>query len=153
MAQGSEDLAARASSQDGERLYFHASAVSVEGKGALILGPSGSGKSSLALALMSLGARLIADDGVWVEAARLQRPEAAPTLIEARGIGLLHAGPLCQSAPLALVVDLSRPEPARLPERRWGTIHGRKVELILAAGRTTLAPALCQLLRYGRADV
>jgi HPr kinase/phosphorylase len=153
MSQGSEDLAARASSRDGARLYFHASAVAVEGRGALILGPSGSGKSSLALALMALGGRLIADDGVWVEDARLQRPEAAPALIEARGIGLLHAGPICQGAPLALVVDLSRAEPARLPEPKLSTIHGRKVALILAAGRTTLAPALCHLLRYGRADV
>jgi len=42
----------------------HASCVDFDGKGVLILGASGSGKSSLALACMSLGARLVGDDYV-----------------------------------------------------------------------------------------
>ena len=45
-------------------LTLHATCVAVEGRGVLITGPSGSGKSSLALALMAHGARLVADDRV-----------------------------------------------------------------------------------------
>lgn len=147
-----EALAERASSRDGDRLFFHATAVAVQEKGVLILGPSGSGKSSLALALMAHGAKLISDDGVWVEGVQLHRPDSAPALIEARGVGLLQAGPICRRAPLSLVVDLSRPEPNRLPPRRRTSIHAQKVELILAAGQTTLAPTLLHLLRHGRAE-
>lgn len=118
----------------------------------LILGPSGSGKSTLALALLALGGALICDDGVWVEGVQLRRPDTAPALIEARGVGLLRAGPICPQAPLSLVVDLARSEPDRLPPRRMASHHGQKAELILAAGQTTLAPTLVHLLRHGRAD-
>lgn len=149
-----EPLVDRASARDGMRLFFHASAVGVAGKGALILGPSGSGKSTLSLSLMALGAELIADDGVWIETdtGDIHRPNTAPPLIEARGVGLLRAGPICESAPLALVIDLSRPEPERLPPRRMASLPDQKVELILAGGHTTLAPIVVHLLRYGRAD-
>lgn len=150
-----ETLAHRASARDGTRLLFHASAVAFSGKGVLILGPSGSGKSSLALALMALGAALISDDGVWVDTiepgrAMLHRPKTAPLLIEARGVGLLRAGPICEKAPLALVVDLSREEPDRLPPHRMVALPDQKVELILAAGHTTLAPVVLHLLKFGR---
>ena len=42
----------------------HASCVDFDGHGVLILGSSGSGKSSLALACISIGARLVGDDYV-----------------------------------------------------------------------------------------
>ncbi|OAN79069.1 hypothetical protein A8B78_00290 [Jannaschia sp. EhC01] len=119
----------------------------------MILGPSGSGKSSLALALLAHGANLICDDGVWLDGLDLTRPDGAPDLIEARGVGLLHAGPICPRAPLSLVVDLDRAETDRLPPRRLVHLHNQKVELILAAGQVTLAPTLIHLLRYGRADL
>ena len=41
---------------------IHASCVALAGKGVLILGDSGAGKSDLALRLMDDGARLVADD-------------------------------------------------------------------------------------------
>ena len=41
---------------------IHATAVSIEDKGILIVGKSGSGKSSLALSLIAKGAHLICDD-------------------------------------------------------------------------------------------
>ncbi|GAB5448841.1 HPr kinase/phosphorylase [Gymnodinialimonas sp.] len=147
-----EALADRASSRDGDRLFFHASAVALEDKGVLILGPSGSGKSTLALALLAQGTKLICDDGVWLKDGQLHRPDKAPDLIEARGVGLLFAGPIRPQAPLSLVVDLSRAEPKRLPPRRMVSVQDQRVELILAAGQTTLAASLIHLLRHGRAD-
>lgn len=146
-----EPLGPRATATDGARLTFHGTAVAVDGKGVLILGPSGSGKSSLALALIAQGAQLISDDTVWLEAATLSRPETVAPLIEARGIGLLHAGPLCPQAPLSLVIDLSRAEPDRLPSRRQAQVGATTAPLILAAGQPTLAPAVLHLLRYGQA--
>lgn len=118
----------------------------------LALGPSGSGKSRLALDLMGLGARLVADDGVWLTRDnRLQRPEGASTWIEARGIGLLNAD-VQETAPLALIIDLSRPEPQRLPPWRQATAPAGPVPLILAKDHPFLAPAIIQYLKQGRAE-
>ncbi|MEO1532556.1 MAG: serine kinase, partial [Pseudomonadota bacterium] len=47
---------------------LHASAVALGERGLLILGPSGAGKTRLALELVALGAELVADDRVIVEA-------------------------------------------------------------------------------------
>ena len=44
-----------------------ATAVEIGGRALLIEGPPGSGKSSLALALIDRGARLIGDDSVMLE--------------------------------------------------------------------------------------
>ena len=41
---------------------IHATCVAIEGRGVLIVGPSGSGKSDLALRLIDRGAALVADD-------------------------------------------------------------------------------------------
>ena len=46
---------------------LHASTVAFRGRGVVILGASGSGKSALALELMALGAGLVADDRTLVE--------------------------------------------------------------------------------------
>lgn len=134
------------------RLFCRATGVALEGRGVLILGPSGSGKSRLALELMALGAGLVCDDGLWLGPDdRIRRPEGVPALIEARGIGLLGAVSLAE-APLMLAVDLSRDESCRLPPRRMAAAPGGPVPLILGRGHLFLAPAICQYLRHGRAE-
>ena len=45
-------------------LFVHASCVALDGNGVLLRGPSGSGKSDLALRLIDGGAVLVADDQV-----------------------------------------------------------------------------------------
>lgn len=122
----------------------------MDGRGVLIVGPSGSGKSRLALDLMALGARLVADDGLWIGTDNtLQRSKNGPAMIEARGLGLLRADPV-DAAPLALIVDLSRPETERLPPWRQATAPGGPVPLILGSDHPFLAPALTQYLIHGR---
>jgi serine kinase of HPr protein (carbohydrate metabolism regulator) len=43
-------------------IMVHGTTVALEGEGVLLRGPSGSGKSDLALRLIDGGARLVADD-------------------------------------------------------------------------------------------
>lgn len=134
---------------------IHASCVALAGKGLLILGRSGSGKSSLALEMMGLGAELVADDRVelCMESDRVMAvaPKAISGLIEARGIGLLrarHAGPV----PLGFVVDLDETETARLPEPRTIRVLRQSLPLLRAVNAPHFAASLVQLLRMGRVD-
>lgn len=100
---------------------LHASCVAIDGAGVLLRGPSGSGKSDIALRLIDRGAVLVADDQVMLRASsgRLYAspPAALAGLIEARGQGLLPL-PFLAEAQLAVSVVLRRPE-ARLPEPCW----------------------------------
>ena len=104
---------------------MHASAVALDGRGVLICGPSASGKSSLALELIALGADLIADDQVVIaqHGATLlaSPPPDIAGLIEARGIGLLKRA-WVSDVPLALMIDLDLDETERLPAIRHRTI-------------------------------
>jgi len=97
-------------------VVIHASCVSVKGKGVVILGESGAGKSDLALRLIDEGARLVADDQteLSVEKGRLmaRAPRRIAGLIEVRGLGIV-AHPFAKTAAIALVVKLAVPE--RLP--------------------------------------
>ncbi len=92
------------------------SCVAMRGRGMLITGPSGSGKSSLALALMDRGAELIGDDGVTLaqvgELVVATPPPNTEGLIEIRNVGLLEV-PTAR-APVAIVINLAS-EAERLP--------------------------------------
>ncbi len=135
-------------------LTLHAGLVALGGRGLLILGGSGSGKSALALRLMALGAQLVADDRVLVEASagRLtgRAPQALAGLIEARGIGILRAEALAAHG-IDLAVDLGASTAARMPHLREIRILGVEIELILGQGVPSLEAGLVQLLRHGRA--
>jgi HPr kinase/phosphorylase len=133
---------------------LHATCVSVDGRGLLIMGPSGSGKSSLAIKLLALGAKLVSDDRTALSAddGRIHARCPAPViggLIEARGVGLLHA-PTVESTVLALVADLSKTEPDRLPPFRKVTIMGCELPLVLQVQSDHFAAALMLHLRCGR---
>jgi HPr kinase/phosphorylase len=133
---------------------LHATSVAVDGRGLLILGPSGSGKSALALRLVSRGAALIADDRTRVERAEDRLVASCPNpdfagLIEARGIGILRA-PALALATLALVVDLGQVETDRLPPPRSVTILGVKLSLVLQVQNDHFPDALMLYLRHGR---
>jgi HPr kinase/phosphorylase len=132
---------------------LHATCVAVDGRGLLILGPSGSGKSGLALELMALGARLVADDRteIAVEAGQVIASCPAPLLglIEARGIGLLQAEPVA-SAAIHLVVDLGQRETERLPPKRHVTLLNQRLDLVLGQDGRHFPPALLLALRFGR---
>jgi serine kinase of HPr protein (carbohydrate metabolism regulator) len=102
-----------------------ATCVAIGERGVLIEGAPGSGKSSLALALIDRGARLVGDDGILLEAAggRLMAQPHPRTrgLIEIRNLGLASYA-VCESVPIALLITLSESAPrfieaAQLVER------------------------------------
>jgi HPr kinase/phosphorylase len=104
---------------------IHASAVLVGARAVLIRGAAGSGKSSLAFALIRAGetgalpfARLVGDDRVHLEATHgrlLVRPaEALTSLIEIRGLGIRRV-PFEPLAVVGLIVDLGATDAERLP--------------------------------------
>ena len=134
-------------------LILHASAVAFDGRGVLIRGGAGSGKSALALGLLSRSGRLLADDRTCLGRRGADliawSPEPLLGLIEARGVGLLHADPAPPAA-LRLVVDLDAEEPDRLPPDRSCDILGRTLPLVLGAGHPYLADVIPQFLRSGR---
>jgi HPr kinase/phosphorylase len=118
--------------------------VAAAGRALLLTGPSGSGKSSLALDLISRGARLVADDGVWLrpdpDGPVVEAPRGAGR-IEVRGMGLIPA-PHAPRARLVAVVDLSREEEERLPPERGVTMGGAALRLLHGSRSPSFAAAL-----------
>ena len=128
---------------------LHASCVAVQGRGVLILGRSGAGKSALALQLMAYGADLVSDDRTELTAEGdhliARPPESIQGLIEARGLGLLQASFAAQTT-IALVVDLDQTETTRLPPERQVTLLGISLPLVLAVPQPHFPAAiLCYL--------
>ena len=133
----------------------HASCVAVDGKGVLILGASGAGKSALALELMALGAVLVADDRVCLhregEVILARAPDTIRGRIEARFVGILRAESV-EEAPLALVIDLDCDESDRLPPYRHRKTMGVSLPLLHNVGTRSFPAAILQYLRSGRCD-
>src|ERR1700749_918633 len=103
------------------KTQIHASCIELAGTGVLLRGPSGSGKSDLALRLIDAGAKLVADDrtDLWTEKGRLLARARATVagLIGVRGLGIVkspHGGHIR----LALWVKRGRAA-ARLPEPQF----------------------------------
>lgn len=108
--------------------------------GVLLRGPSGSGKSDLALRLIDGGARLVADDQT-----RLMRkgralvatgPASLKAMMEVRGIGIVTLGrtQTMPAVPLGLLVDLVAPQHIeRMPEPTRETLEGIELPLLVLA--------------------
>lgn len=138
-----------------DETVLHASCVAVDGKGVLICGASGAGKSGLALELMGYGAQLVADDRTLVRRTEnrihASAPETIRGAIEARGIGILNADPV-EEAPIVLIVSLDEPETERLPPQRSEQLLGLSVPLVQNSGIPHFAAAIHQYLKGGRSD-
>lgn len=134
-------------------LTLHATTVAAGGRGLVILGPSGSGKSSLALQLMAWGAKLVADDTTRLSLRGNDlHASAAPAMrgvIEARGVGLLRAASVAGAA-VTLAVDLAGTETERLPPRRHISLLDQEIPLILGSNAPHFAAAVWHCLKAGR---
>ena len=129
--------AARLSSEN-----LHASCVATEGRAILIAGPSGSGKSDLALRLMDRGFTLVSDDRTIVRKQGDRLIASAPATIrgklEIRGIGIVDMDTV-SDVPVAMVVELTS-DIQRLPDdSRERLILGASIPLISVDAMTASA--------------
>ena len=121
---------------------IHASTVAIGGRAVLIEGPSGSGKSDLALRLIDRGAVLVSDDYTVLTASGDILLAGAPANIagrmEIRGVGIVPITHV-EQAPVALLVSLSgRVE--RLPEAESRWFEGVPIPAISLDPREASAP-------------
>jgi HPr kinase/phosphorylase len=112
----------------------HATAIAVGRRGVLLRGPSGSGKSDLALRALALGpssllqdqVKLVADDQVILtrEPGTLiaTAPAATRGRLEVRGVGILEVAAAAQCE-IVLVADLVREGPIERFPDPWPVIH------------------------------
>lgn len=130
-------------------MLVHGTCVCIGEVGVLLLGPSGSGKSDLALRLIDGGAHLVADDQVQIEAASgallASPPPGLPRVLEVRGLGLVRV-PMAPRVLLALSIDLDpNGVMERLPEpERWHAL-GLSLPLVRMSAFTASAAAKVRL--------
>jgi serine kinase of HPr protein (carbohydrate metabolism regulator) len=130
-------------------MRVHATCIALGASGVLIRGPSGSGKSDLALRLIDDGAALVADDQVDVRAEDgalvAAAPEAIAGLIEVRGVGIVRV-PQTGPVPVALVVDLvGREAVERLPGATSVALEGIDLPRIALCPFEASAPVKVRL--------
>jgi serine kinase of HPr protein (carbohydrate metabolism regulator) len=123
---------------------IHASTVSGEGRAVLISGPSGSGKSDLALRLLDRGFTLVSDDQTIVKRDGDRLVATAPPTIagklEVRGIGIVEME-RTNDVPVALLIELTS-DIQRLPDdSRERVILGVKLPLVSIDAMTASAPS------------
>lgn len=123
--------------------------VAVDGDGVLLRGPSGIGKSDLALRLIDDGAALVADDQTVLArqngAVVASPPAELAGKLEVRGLGIVSM-PTLKATPLRLVVDLDGPVPVeRLPRAAATQILGVDIPVMRLAAFEGSAPAKIRL--------
>ncbi len=138
-----------------DAITLHASCVALDGRALLIRGEAGSGKSSLALQMIALGAQLIADDRtcLWRADTRVMAagPEAILGRIEARGVGILDA-PVASPCAVALIADMDHGETDRLPPFHTDHICGIALPVARKVDAAHFPAALKLYLMQGRTE-
>lgn len=138
-------------------MTLHATAVALRTasgwRAVLLRGPSGSGKSDLALRLVGAGAwRLVGDDRleIWRSGDGLfaAPPARLVGALEVRGVGLM-AGPSLDLARISLIVDCAEP-PQRLPEPRHESFFGVALPVLALNALEPSAPDKVRIALLGR---
>jgi serine kinase of HPr protein (carbohydrate metabolism regulator) len=122
----------------------HASTVASAGRAVLIMGPSGSGKSDLALRLLDRGFTLVSDDQTMVRRDGDRLLAAPPPNIvgklEVRGIGIIDIAHTAD-VPVALIVELTS-DIERLPDDgRERILLGVRLPFVTIDAMTASAPS------------
>lgn len=125
----------------------------------MLRGPSGSGKSDLALRLIDRGATLVADDQFLTRPSRRGLVAFAPDtlygLLEVRGLGLLSI-PAIKTTLLKLIVDIVPADQVpRLPSQAFSGLEGQEICTIMLNAFENSSPikielAVRDLMRSGK---
>ncbi|MGQ4274586.1 HPr kinase/phosphorylase [Terrihabitans sp. B22-R8] len=139
---------------------IHATCVALDGKGILITGPSGMGKSRFAHILLlrarlyGYKAELISDDRVMLQKHGRHLFASAPSAIagrmEIRGLGIAYVEHRA-SAPLEFVVQLcSAKEFSRLPDESsdWIALDGVRIRRVQATSPELAFDLIITLLEH-----
>ena len=143
-----------------DTLAIHATAVAIDGAALVLTGPSGSGKSDLALRLIDAGAALIADDRVEFLPVNAQlccrlpaeAPETVRGRMEIRGLGIVAVRSLAGPVPVQWLVDLVAAEAVeRMPAPEQREILGHRIPLLRLAAfaASTVALSLARSANAG----
>ena len=116
----------------------HGTAIALEDKGVLLIGPSGSGKSDLALRLIDSGATLISDDQTICQRRNdeifLFPHKKINGLIEVRGVGIIKV-PFIEDVKLKMIVQLIDKQPERIPVREEKKFLDLNIKFIKIIGK------------------
>ena len=123
--------------------------MDINGSGVLIVGSSGSGKSSLAINLLALGSKLVADDQCELVKKNnrfsVSKPASLPNSIEIRGVGLVSV-PMVIETSLDWVVNMDEAEKERMPDLRFTEIDGYKIPTVFGKNMDDLASRIYVLV-------
>lgn len=136
----------------------HGTAISINNNGVLIKGPSGSGKSDLAIRLIDRGATLVSDDQVIISrregSITLNPPTNIAGKIELYSVGIFDV-PFTNDIPLAMIVQL-HPNSERYPlDRPTVSLLDLDIPTIALDGQKPTAPIKVEmaLLRITNRDI
>ena len=135
-------------------IRIHATCIAVAGRGVLLAGASGAGKSDLALRMIDRGAQLVSDDYTELEVRNTVLFASPPALlrgkIEVRGLGI-QTMDFAVDVPVALFIALDE-APARLPQdAAYEVLLGIEVRKYALAGLEPSAPIKLELMLAQRA--
>lgn len=123
---------------------IHATGVVLADRGIVIAGEAGTGKTQLALALISharaagLFARVVADDQLFLTECHgrllCEAPATIAGLAEVRGLGPVHIAHTAKTPVDLLVRLVGRAAAERLPETRSERLLGQEIAVLRLAG-------------------
>lgn len=127
---------------------IHGTCIAIDETAVIFLGPSGSGKSDLALRLIDEGATLIADDRIDISANEKNLTATAPQqiagLLEVRGMGIARID-YKQQGDVALAFEMATPEHIeRLPHPAFWEALDCQIPLMKL---DPFAPSACAKVR------
>ena len=128
---------------------IHGTCVEISNAGVLLRGPSGSGKSDLALRLIDGGAYLVADDRVDLAVRNglltASAPAALAGMIEVRGLGIMRISAVPRTF-ISLIIDLvERDAVERMPGPMTCRLLGVEAPLMHLHGKSASAAAWVRL--------
>jgi serine kinase of HPr protein (carbohydrate metabolism regulator) len=127
---------------------LHVSTVAIDGFAVLIEGPSGSGKSDLALRLIDRGAALVSDDYTILvrsgDALLATAPVTIAGKIEVRGLGIIPM-PHVERVPVALLVRLANEVDRMPPDKVTRRVAGIVVPEVTLDAHEITAPIKVEL--------